>query len=1082
MLYRVIGPAGSGKTERMYTELASAYRAGKSCVWIAPEQQSVQYEREILARLGDGCNLSVEILNFERLPERIAREYGDLAVTYPDQGALCALLSVLAYDNRKNLREYAGSAEDGEFIANLLGLFGRLRSEMIPPSALREAAESGRLEGGRLVSKVEDIALLFEAYDAYFDETRRDERNALTVLAQELPEKPFFAGKTVFVDGYYTFTGQEYALLDGILKQADAVYCSFTYDGREVFEGNEACAARLAKAARTFTDLPVGAYKRSASDELRFLEQYLWEAETPAFTGNAGAVRIVTAENAFSEAEAVASEILRLVRSGLRYREITVLARNVQNYAGILDAVLATHGIPFFMSGKEELLSRPLISFVCAALELVTTDFSRLAVRKYLKSGYSVLDAEEADVLLRYAESWNLRNRDWYGDDKDWTRNPDGYVDGGMTEEQQATLHAVNAARRKFLPAVQALRSEIKAATNARELLRALYTHLERVGAAERFAEKLNRAMEQGDTVQAAKDSRLWELLMGVFERIDEVCGERPFTAKRMLSLLKLTAAQYSLGSIPRSNDSVTVGEAALLRPDGARAVILMGCNDGVFPASVGGDPLFDEAEAVLLEGAGITVVEPPLSRLTAERFYFYSAAVSPAEALIITYPTGTWSGEELRPSPAVERIRALLPHVKPILFTGVGEEALFSAQNAASVFHTLPAGEEREKLRALLDEKGIPVPPLRGKITQTEAKIHYRADTLRLSPSGIERYRYCPFSYFGSHILKLKEKKPNRFATPEIGTFIHAILEQFLKKHTLSGKFIPPASHAELERETDELIQAYFLSVLGGTDGKSKRFLHTCRNLKKTLLLLLGNLSEEFRDSDFLPSGFEVDIGMGKGGLPAVEYVTEDGKRVYLCGSIDRVDLYRKDGVTYVRVVDYKTYAKDLNMRYVKEYGLDEQMLLYLFAYCKACARDGEVFTPAGVLYDAAILPFAEETGNETEEELKRKIDEKLERTGVILEDPEIALAMDNTASGRYLPVKFDESGMLKKGKGTLSAEGFSELETLLESQILALAEEVFSGNMDVRPLVLDAAHDACHYCKYHAACRLKNSTEGET
>ena len=62
MLFRVIGPAGSGKTELMYTRLEECYASGKECIWICPEQQTLQYEREILARLGDGCNLSVEIL------------------------------------------------------------------------------------------------------------------------------------------------------------------------------------------------------------------------------------------------------------------------------------------------------------------------------------------------------------------------------------------------------------------------------------------------------------------------------------------------------------------------------------------------------------------------------------------------------------------------------------------------------------------------------------------------------------------------------------------------------------------------------------------------------------------------------------------------------------------------------------------------------------------------------------------------------------------------------------------------------------------------------------------------------------
>ena len=382
MLYLVTGPVGSGKTERLYDELEQAYRAGIPCVWIAPEQQSVQAEREILSRLGDGCNLSVEILNFERLPERVARAYGYLAVTYPDKGALCALLSVLAFEHKGELREYAACAEDGEFIDGLFGLFGRLRSEQIRSEDLRRALDGGRLESPRLCAKVSDIALLYAAYDAYFDENRRDPRDALSVLAEQLPEKPFFAGKLVFVDGYYTFTGQEYAVLEQILRQAQAVYCTAVYDGREIFEGNEASAKRLMRLAGEYQEIPVGSYRRSEREELRFLEQKLWSEDSPVFDGEPEAIRLVQAENLFGEAEAVASEILRLARAGYRYREITVLARGTDAYAGVLDAALRQNHIPFFFTEKEELLSYPLFTFVGAAMELVTPDFSPYAVRR----------------------------------------------------------------------------------------------------------------------------------------------------------------------------------------------------------------------------------------------------------------------------------------------------------------------------------------------------------------------------------------------------------------------------------------------------------------------------------------------------------------------------------------------------------------------------------------------------------------------------------------------------------------------------------------------------------------------------
>ena len=84
MLHRIIGRAGGGKTEYMMQRLGDSLKKGKRCIVIVPEQQSVDYEGMLCDRFGDGVNLLCEVLNFERLPNRIAREYGDLAVNNID--------------------------------------------------------------------------------------------------------------------------------------------------------------------------------------------------------------------------------------------------------------------------------------------------------------------------------------------------------------------------------------------------------------------------------------------------------------------------------------------------------------------------------------------------------------------------------------------------------------------------------------------------------------------------------------------------------------------------------------------------------------------------------------------------------------------------------------------------------------------------------------------------------------------------------------------------------------------------------------------------------------------------------------
>jgi ATP-dependent helicase/nuclease subunit B len=115
----------------------------------------------------------------------------------------------------------------------------------------------------------------------------------------------------------------------------------------------------------------------------------------------------------------------------------------------------------------------------------------------------------------------------------------------------------------------------------------------------------------------------------------------------------------------------------------------------------------------------------------------------------------------------------------------------------------------------------------------------------------------------------------------------------------------------------------------------------------------------------------------------------------------------------------------------------------------------------------------MADTIGGVGEEELQKHREKQLCRTGILLEDPKVLAAMDRDFSGKYIPVKLDKNGNLKKNKSILPKEEFDRLEALLETQLLEMAAKIFRGEMDVRPLKLGRHQDACHYCKLGSACR---------
>jgi ATP-dependent helicase/DNAse subunit B len=82
----------------------------------------------------------------------------------------------------------------------------------------------------------------------------------------------------------------------------------------------------------------------------------------------------------------------------------------------------------------------------------------------------------------------------------------------------------------------------------------------------------------------------------------------------------------------------------------------------------------------------------------------------------------------------------------------------------------------------------------------------------------------------------------------------------------------------------------------------------------------------------------------------------TDKNRVIKITGDIDRVDMFTDDsGQRFLRVVDYKTFNTEFNARHAK-YGVNTQMLWYLFALCEA----NEDIKPGGVSYTPAKISGA--------------------------------------------------------------------------------------------------------------------------
>ncbi|MBR5444954.1 MAG: PD-(D/E)XK nuclease family protein, partial [Clostridia bacterium] len=693
-----------------------------------------------------------------------------------------------------------------------------------------------------------------------------------------------------------------------------------------------------------------------------------------------------------------------------------------------------------------------------------------------------------------YTETWNIRGRAMFcGDGSDtfaWSWNPDGYRPE-ISPWGKVCLREANRARDKLMPSVAAFcdtfvitHTEDKNVRRAPEasvtdICRAIVTFARQIGLPARLLSRSREEIRSGRREEGAKTALVWEKICQALDKMVSLLGDTTLDAGRFSGLFGKVIASMDVGAIPTAMDEVLLGSADGIRFGQADHVILVGAVEGQFPADVSENGFFRDSDRILLEGAGIDLAGSSEEYLAEEYWMFYRTAASAARTLTVLCPL-TNGGETCTPSPAVERITALA-RIKPLHWRKLPPEN--------RIFHTA-ARPEDPSLSAWLGRKQGAVPryyPGLMDASDDHADPDAIGDLLngrmRLTQSRLDCFSGCPFRYWCQYGMVLQEPPHAAITAPDIGNFVHAILEQFFKETADRTYPLPPE---ETETLADTLVRGY-LSRLGVEE--TGRLGYLFLRLRRSVSVFLEAIMEEYAQGRFVPMAFEMPVGLpaADDGTPVVRPVTlttEGGVQVTLSGIIDRVDRYTaSDGQEYVRVVDYKTGSRTFSLKEVRQ-GLHVQLLLYLFALWqggipgKGASEATKLLPgttqllPAGAVY-FQVRPG--ETASEamlTPEEARNKAVDGVNRSGIWLKDEEVLEAMDAGLSGKYVPVTRKKDGSLT-GRATLQdLAQFGALYEELRTIIAGIAGEMAAGRSAAQPKTSRGMKE-CTYCPFGPVCR---------
>ena len=1015
-------------------------------IYMVPELISHDSERRLCLAAGDTASRFAEVLSFSRLGRRVWEMSGLAEPECLDNGGRLACMASAVHQLHSKLKMYASVETKPEFLLSLVDAVDELKRCCISADDL--SAASAPTEGV-FAQKLEELSLVLSTYDSLCARGKRDPRDRETVLLEQLRECDFAREHVFYIDGFPDFTRQHLAILSHLIENSPSVTiglnCDTLRSGAMAFEKAGETAWQLIQIAKN-ADVAVEIVTiPGRKNEVLDICHGLFQGTPPI---NCQKLRVIRTETVYDEVALVAENIQQLVQSGGRYQDIGLVCGDMGVYRDVIELVFGKYHIPLYQAGTEDILQNTAVSTVIAALEAALGGFEQQDVLRYLRSVLSPLDQDLCDQLENYAVTWGIQGQMWC---KDWQYHPGG-LNQIWTDRDERQLTYLNAARARAMEGLQVLAEGFRNAKNVSEQVQALYEFLQQIGLAGKLKALAEEMQQNMDFRNAQILNQLWQILLSALEQLYDILGQTVWEPEHFVRLFTLLLSQYSVGTIPPVLDAVTFGPVSAQRCQQVKHLFVLGVCEGAMPGYGGAKGLFSDQERTALRELGVPLTGGAMEGIQAEFAEIYGVFCGAGESITVSCPEG-------QPSYLYRRLAQMAiseEHLKPSHCASNKESlAVYLAGNQDyEAACQLSLQEAYAQARQCLDYD-------LGSISRENVSGLYGSQ-LQLSASQIDQHALCRMAYFLKYGLRAKERKEAAVDPAEFGTYVHAVLEETAREVMELGGFSQVSLAQTMDiamKHSENYSREHFGEM---TSDRAQYLFH--RN-RRELEMVVEELWQELKQARFLPDDFELQFG-NQGKMEAIS-IPNDFMPASIRGFVDRVDVWKENGQSYFRVVDYKTGKKDFDYCDVFN-GVGLQMLLYLFAL-----EQGLYGIAAGVQYFPARAPLMTTDGKLTQEEAQALRLKEWKRKGLLLADEQVLDAMD--------PEDWQRLCVTRKKDGTIAGDlaDRQQLRMLKDYVFQSLAGtvgQIADGKVDANPYSRGTSFDACGYCPYSSVCHKES------
>ena len=1098
----VTGGSGSGKTEFIYKKIIdwSIKEEGRQFFVIVPEQSTMQAQKDIVRLHPRHGTMNIDIVSFERLAYRI---FSELSLPQPeilDDTGKTMVLRKLAGEKRNQLILFASHLSQAGFIDEVKSMLSEFYQYGVTPDGLKGQMKTDTMSQV-LKRKLEDMSVLYEAFQSFTKERYITMEELLDVLCESVERSALLRDSVLVLDGYTGFTPVQYRLVGLLLKMCKEMYVTVTAtDGADLsgpgseadlFDMSRKMAGKL-KALAGKVGVSVSCdISLKASPLPRFLknpaldclERTVFRYPYTPYRKDAGGIRFVQAENPADEVEGVVNQIQILIQTkGYRYRDVALVCGDLPGYAREITHQFEENKIPLFLDEKRDVSGNPLIRLIKGCLEIIKSGFDYESMFQYLRTGLVTEDREKTDRLETYVRSMGIRGfKNW---DKTWEKT----CEGGS----RMNLLELNQFREEILAPLKEWKEKAgDRGVSIGDMTKALTDLLVTLEAERKLKEKSRWFAERGMEREAREYEEIYGLVMELFERLYELLGEEVVSKREYLDILNAGFGELKVGMIPAGADRVVAGDLKRTRLSGIRALFFLGVNEGIVPADTGKGGILTDQEREVLKRNSMELAPTAREEGFMQRFYLYLTMTKPSELLSLSWSTLSSEGKTMRPSSLIGNLRKRFPGVPVCLAARERDPEIHinAARKAVISWLQDPENLERDPKTGALyswlfgkgnmagemerlgeacvysyEEKGI------GR----EAARALYGQLLNGSVTRMEGYAACAFAHFLSHGLELKRRREYELDFSDMGNLFHRSIDLFFHQVKEQGRDFRTIGDSERRSMVKVCVEQVSLEYRNTIMKSSARNHYLERKVERIADRTIRALIHQIRKGDFEPQGFEVDV--------STRIPLKGGEALNLKGRIDRMDVFEDQDKVYVKIMDYKSGSTsfDLSLLY---HGLQLQLVVYMDAALKLEQRrhPGKEAVPAGIFYYHIEDPVIDRQKDMSPEEIEAEILKKLRMDGLVNSSLDVIKHMDREIEKEsdVIPVALKD-GLIQESRSSVAGgKRFAHLTDFVNESLKTMGEEIMEGKTAVNPYK-QGNRTACDYCPYHSVCGFDLKTAG--